>query len=385
MPGQSTQTTQPDPTMELKRTPLYDRHVALGAKMVPFAGFDMPVQYSGILDEHHAVREKAGLFDVSHMGEVFVTGPAAFDFVQHLVSNDVSKLVDGKALYTVMCHEDGGIVDDLLVYRRAADSYMLVINASNIEGDVAWMLQNNPMGATIEDVSSTIGLLALQGPASIDLLAEATGYDASGLGFYTFSEPEDGRFLGLSDIIISRTGYTGETGVEIYVRAEDAGAVWDALMAVADTFGMKPTGLGARDTLRLESGYCLYGNDITTQTNPLEAGLGWITKLDASDFVGRAPLAAIKETGPARKLIGFISQERGIPRNGYDITDAQGTVIGTVTSGTQSPVLGKGIGLGYVKNNPAWTTEGSVLMVSQGRRSFEVKVTKPPFHKQASA
>jgi aminomethyltransferase len=371
--------------MELKRTPLYDRHVALGAKMVPFAGFDMPVQYSGILDEHHAVREKAGLFDVSHMGEVFVTGPAAFDFVQHLVSNDVSKLVDGKALYTVMCHEDGGIVDDLLVYRRAADSYMLVINASNIEGDVAWMLQNNPMGATIEDVSSTIGLLALQGPASIDLLAEATGYDATGLGFYTFSEPEDGRFLGLSDVIISRTGYTGETGVEVYVRAEDAGAVWDALMAVADTFGMKPTGLGARDTLRLESGYCLYGNDITTQTNPLEAGLGWITKLDASDFVGRAPLAAIKETGPARKLIGFISQERGIPRNGYDITDAQGTVIGTVTSGTQSPVLGKGIGLGYVKNDPAWTTEGSVLMVSQGRRSFEVKVTKPPFHKQASA
>lgn len=350
--------------------------------MVPFAGFDMPVQYSGILDEHHAVREKAGLFDVSHMGEVYVTGPAAFDFVQHLVSNDVSKLVDGKALYTVMCREDGGIVDDLLVYRRGTDSYMLVINASNIEGDVAWMRQNNPMGADINDVSDDIGLLALQGPASLDLLKEATGYDASGLDFYTFAEPADGSFLGLTDVIVSRTGYTGEVGVEIYVRAEDTGTVWDALMGKADAYGMKPTGLGARDTLRLESGYCLYGNDITTETNPLEAGLGWITKLDASDFVGRKQLLAIKESGPARKLVGFVAQERGIPRTGYDIQNADGTVIGVVTSGTQSPLLETGIGLGYVENNVSYTAPGSILHISRGRRSFEVKVTRPPFHKQ---
>lgn len=371
--------------MELKRTPLYDRHVALGAKMVPFAGFDMPVQYSGILDEHHAVREKAGLFDVSHMGEVYVTGPAAFDFVQHLVSNDVSKLVDGKALYTVMCREDGGIVDDLLVYRRGADSYMLVINASNIDGDVAWMRQNNPMGADIRDVSNDIGLLALQGPASFDLLKEATGYDASGLDFYAFAEPADGSFLGLSDVIVSRTGYTGEVGVEIYVRAEDAGTVWDALMAKADVYGMKPTGLGARDTLRLESGYCLYGNDITTETNPLEAGLGWITKLDASDFVGRDRLAAIKEAGPERKLVGFVVNERGIPRNSYEIQDLSGSAIGVVTSGSQSPLLGKGIGMGYVQNVPEYTVPGSTLVISQGRRTFEATVTKPPFHKNASS
>lgn len=353
--------------------------------MVPFAGYDMPVQYSGILDEHHAVRERAGLFDVSHMGEVYVTGPAAFDFVQQLVSNDVSKLVDGKALYTVMCRPDGGIVDDLLVYRRAENDYMLVINASNIEGDVAWMRQNNPMGADLKDVSDDLGLLALQGPAAFDLLKEATGYDASGLGFYTFAEPEDSTFLGLSDVIISRTGYTGEAGVEIYVKADDAGTVWDALMNKAEAFGMKPTGLGARDTLRLESGYCLYGNDITTDTNPLEAGLGWITKLEASDFVGRDRLAAIKEAGPSRRLVGFIVNERGIPRNGYELQNTSGEAIGIVTSGSQSPLLGKGIGMGYVENDPAYTTPGSTIVVSQGRRSFEVTIAKPPFHKNASA
>lgn len=370
---------------DLKRTPLHDRHVASGAKMVPFAGFDMPVQYSGILDEHHAVRERAGLFDVSHMGEVLVTGPSAFDFVQQLVSNDVSRLADGKALYTVMCREDGGIVDDLLVYRRGDNDYMLVINASNIEGDVAWMRQNNPMDAHLEDVSDNIGLLALQGPAAFDVLNDATGYDASELAFYTFAEPADGEFLGLSNVIISRTGYTGEVGVEIYVRAEDTPAVWDALMAVAEKHGMKPTGLGARDTLRLESGYCLYGNDITTETNPLEAGLGWVTKLDASDFVGRDSLAQIKEAGPARKLIGFVSNERGIPRNGYDILNANEEVIGVVTSGTQSPLLSCGIGMGYVVNDAAYTTPGATLFVSRGRRSFEVAVTKPPFHKNASS
>ena len=345
----------------------------------------MPVQYSGILDEHHAVRERAGLFDVSHMGEVRVKGPQAFAFVQQLVSNDVSKLVDGKAQYTVMCKPDGGIVDDLLVYRIAENDYMLVINASNIEGDVAWMSANNPMGADLTDISASIGLLALQGPASFDLLKAATGYDASTLAFYTFDIPQDGSFLGFNDVIISRTGYTGEVGVEIYVDADDAGAVWDALMAQADTFGMKPTGLGARDTLRLESGFCLYGNDISLETNPLEAGLGWITKLEASDFVGRDQLAEIKAAGPARKLVGFVVNERGIPRQGYDILNGAGEVIGTVTSGSQSPLLGKGIGMGYVQNNADYTTPDSILTISQGRRAFEVTVTKPPFHKNAGA
>lgn len=370
---------------DLKRTPLYDRHVALGAKMVPFAGYDMPVQYSGILDEHHAVRERAGLFDVSHMGEVRVQGPEAFAFVQQLVSNDVSKLVDGKAQYTVMCKPDGGIVDDLLVYRLAEEDYMLVINASNIEGDVAWMRANNPMNASLTDVSENIGLLALQGPSSFNLLTAATGYDASSLAFYTFAQPADGSFLGLDDVIISRTGYTGEVGVEIYVNADDAGTVWDALMDHADAFGMKPTGLGARDTLRLESGYCLYGNDISLETNPLEAGLGWITKLEAGDFVGRDRLVDIKAAGPTRKLVGFVVNERGIPRQGYEILDADGAVIGNVTSGSQSPLLGKGIGMGYVQNDPAFTAPGATLTISQGRRTFEVTVTKPPFHKNAGA
>ena len=366
---------------DLQRTPLYDRHVAAGAKMVPFAGFDMPVQYSGILDEHHAVRQAAGLFDVSHMGEVRVTGPHAFDFVQHLVSNNVAALVDGKAQYTVMCREDGGIVDDLLVYRRGEEDYLLVINASNIDGDVAWMRANNPMGADIEDISADTGLIALQGPAAFDILKAATGFDASTLAFYTFAEPEDGSFLGLDNVIVSRTGYTGEPGVEIYTQSADAGAVWDALMESGASFGLKPAGLGCRDTLRLESGYCLYGNDITTETNPLEAGLGWVTKLDASDFVGRDRLVAVKEAGPARKLVGFVVNERGIPRHGYAIQDGNGTVIGEVTSGSQSPVLGKGIGLGYVKNDPAFTTPGSELHVENRGRTFSVTVAKPPFHK----
>lgn len=366
---------------DLQRTPLHDRHVALGAKMVPFAGFDMPVQYSGILDEHHAVRSAAGLFDVSHMGEVLVSGPQALDFVQHLVSNNVAALSDGKAQYTVMCREDGGIVDDLLVYRRGEQDYLLVINASNIEGDVAWMRANNPMGATIEDISADTGLLALQGPAAFDILKAATGFDASTLAFYTFAEPADGTFLGLSNVIVSRTGYTGEPGVEIYTRASDAGLVWDALLQHGASFGLKPAGLGCRDTLRLESGYCLYGNDITTETNPLEAGLGWVTKLDASDFVGSQRLREIKAAGPGRKLVGFVASERGIPRHGYAIQDANGNVIGEVTSGTQSPVLGKGIGLGYVANDPSLTAPGSVLHVENRGRTFAVTVAKPPFHK----
>lgn len=341
----------------------------------------MPVQYTGIIDEHHAVRTKAGLFDVSHMGEVRVTGEHALAFVQKLISNDASTLVDGKALYTVMCKPDGGIVDDLLVYRLAADEYLLVINASNIEGDIAWMRASNDMGAVLTDESDATGLLALQGPAAFDILAAATGYDASSLAFYHFDAVADGVVLGLPNVIISRTGYTGEPGVEIYSRAEDTGAIWDALMSVADQFGLQPTGLGARDTLRLESGYCLYGNDISLTTNPLEAGLGWVTKLAKADFTGRDALVQIKEAGPERKLVGFVVNEKGIPRGGYEIQNAAGEVIGQVTSGTQSPVLSKGIGMGYVMNSPEYTTVGSVLHIAARGRTFAVTVAKPPFHK----
>ncbi len=363
---------------ELKKTPLHDRHVALGAKMVPFAGYDMPVQYAGIIEEHTAVRTRAGLFDVSHMGEVLIKGPAAFSFVQNLVTNDVASLYDGKALYTAMCREDGGIIDDLLVYRWAPEIYTLVINASRIDEDVAWMQANNPMGADIRDVSDITALIALQGPASLDILRKATGRDWSDLRFYHFERPE--RFMDMDHVLVSRTGYTGEPGVELYCPNDQAGAIWDALLDVGSEFGIAPAGLGARDTLRLESGYCLYGNDITTETNPLEAGLGWLTKLDAGPFIGRDALLAVKEAGPSRKLVGFVASERGIPRHGYDLCGPDGTVIGTVTSGTQSPVLAKGIGMGYVPNKPEYTTPGSELLVSARGRTFGVTVEKPPFH-----
>ena len=349
--------------------------------MVPFAGFEMPVQYSGIIDEHHAVRSHAGLFDVSHMGEVMVTGDKAFEFVQNLVSNDVSTLYDGKALYTVMCKPDGGIVDDLLVYRIAEVAYLLVINASNIDGDIAWMEQNNAVGANLSDMSDDFGLLALQGPAAFDILSASTGYDASALKFYHFDSLSDDSFLGLGNVIVSRTGYTGEPGVEIYCNSSDLSVVWDALMSVSEEYEMKPVGLGARDTLRLESGFCLYGNDITTETNPLEAGLGWITKLGKDHFVGKERLTAIKEAIPSRRLVGFVVEERGIPRSGYEILDQDENVIGVVTSGTQSPVLGKGIGMGYVANQERFTSQGAELIISAGRRVFSATVRKAPFHK----
>lgn len=363
---------------DLKKTPLHDRHMALGAKMVPFAGYDMPVQYTGIIEEHTAVRTRAGLFDVSHMGEVVVSGPSAFDFVQRLVTNDVASLYDGKALYTAMCKTEGSIVDDLLVYRFGPETYVLVINASRIEDDLAWMRANNPMNAGIENVSDITALMALQGPASLDILKAATGHDWSGLRFYHFQRPES--FMGFEHVLVSRTGYTGEAGVEIYCPNETAGPIWDALMTAGESFGLLPAGLGARDTLRLESGFCLYGNDITLDTNPLEAGLGWLTKLDTGDFLGRDALLNVKEAGPSRRLVGFVAAERGIPRSGNDLCSPDGSVIGHVTSGTQSPVLSKGIGMGYVPNRPEYTTPGSELRVAARGRSFAVTVKKPPFH-----
>ncbi len=368
----------------LKKTPLYDVHVALGARMVPFAGFDMPVQYSGIIDEHMAVRTAAGLFDVSHMGEVYARGPRAFDFVQNLVTNDAARLTDGRAMYTVMCRPDGGIVDDLLVYRINAEEYMLVINASNIEGDFAWMQAHNPMGAELTNVSDEIALLAIQGPEAFGIVQSLVGdaLDLDAIKFYHFVPMAPGAFLGCSWAILSHTGYTGERGLEIYCQAGDAVRIWEALMEAGRARGLKPAGLGARDTLRLEAGYCLYGNDITEETNPLEAGLGWLVKFDKGDFVGREALVKVKEEGPARKLVGFVVEGRGLPRHGYPILDAEGAEIGVVTSGTQSPVLRTGVGLGYVPNDPAFTRPGTRLGIAVRKRPLPATVTKPPFHKK---
>ena len=365
----------------LKHTPLHAEHLRLGARMMPFAGYDMPVQYSGIIDEHLAVREAAGLFDVSHKGEVLVTGPRAFDFVQHLVTNDAAKLYDGRALYTVMCRPDGGIVDDLLVYRRAEDAYLLVINAANVEKDVAWMRANNPMGAALADVSSEIALLALQGPTALAIAQQLTDVPLSEMKYYHFAEVTDGRFFGSELAILSHTGYTGEAGLELYVDAGRAADVWRALLEAGAAHGLKPAGLGARDTLRLEAGFALYGNDITDATNPLEAGLGWVVKLDKGEFVGREALQKVKADGPKRRLVGFVLEDRGIPRHGYTLVDAEGAPIGEVTSGSQSPILQKGIGLGYVRNDPAYTTPGAAIGLSVRGRTLRAVVQKPPFHK----
>lgn len=363
----------------LATTPLYDVHERLGARMMPFGGFDMPVQYSGIIDEHQAVRNEAGLFDVSHMGEVEVTGPHAEAFVQQFVTNDVSALYDGKALYTAMCTPEGGIIDDLLVYRRAADSFLLVINAGNRSEDWAWMQDHNPMGATLANRSDDYALLALQGPAAFDIARPFVGEALDDLKFYHFIEAESGAFMACERAIISRTGYTGEPGLELYVAPDDAAHVWTTLLDAGADHGLKPAGLGARDTLRMEAGFCLHGNDISKDTNPYEAGLGWIVKLDASDFIGHEALQAVDEAGPKRKLIAFVAQERGIPRAGHDLLDADGTILGSVTSGTQSPTLSTGIGMGYVPNDPAYTTPGTELAV-RGRREVAVKVATPPLH-----
>lgn len=363
------------------RTPLYDTHVQLGAKMVPFAGFDMPVQYSGIIDEHLAVRRAAGMFDVSHMGEVEVTGPHAFEFVQNLVTNDVGRLEDGKAMYTVMCRPDGGIVDDLLVYRRSHDNYLLVINASNIEGDVNWMISNNPAKANIENISDRVALIAVQGPAAMDIVRRVSGAPVDELKFYHFLELQPGSFFDSEMAIISYTGYTGEAGVEIYCDAAAAVRVWDALLKEGEADGLKPAGLGARDTLRLESGFCLYGNDITLSTNPLEAGLGWITKLDKGDFVGQESLAEIKAAGLERKLAGFVLEGKGIPRAGYPIVDRAGNVIGEVTSGSQSPLLECGIGLGYIATEGGLHKPDSEIAIRIRKNDVPAVVRKPPFHK----
>ena len=368
------------PDAPLRTTPLHDRHLAAGAKMAPFGGWDMPIQYTGILDEHRAVREAAGLFDVSHMGEFRVRGPGALALVQRLVTNDVSKLSDGQAQYAVLCHNGGGAVDDLLVYRLADDDVLLVVNAANIEGDwahVAAEAEAAGLDATLANESDEWALLALQGPTAFDAFQRATGLDVSDVPYYHFRPMEGGAVFGAERAIVSHTGYTGEQGLELYLSPNAAGRAWDALVEA----GATPAGLGARDTLRLEAGYCLYGHELDRDTTPLEAGLGWVVKPDAADFVGRDALVRQKADGVPRKLVGLVVEGRGIPRAGYPIVDGEGAEIGVVTSGSQSPTLGQGVALGFVPNDASYTAVGTELGVSVRGRVLPAVVTKPPFHK----
>jgi len=375
----------------LRTTPLHAAHVALGARMMPFAGFDMPVQYAGIMEEHRAVREAAGLFDVSHMGELRVRGAGARDFVQAVVTNDVTKLepddpaASARAMYTAMCYPDGGTVDDLLVYRFDADDYWLVVNASNVEKDLAHLrgeLESRGMDCTLADESEATALLALQGPRSLEIAARVTDLPLADVPYYHFLRPAPDSFLGCARAVVSRTGYTGEIGLEIYCEAERAAHVWDALLAAGADLGLQPAGLGARDTLRLEAGFALYGHELSDAITPLEAGLGWVVKLDAGDFTGADALRRQKDAGVPRRLVAFVMEERGIPRDGYAITDAAGAPAGIVTSGTQSPTLGAGIGLGLVRNDPALTTPGSELRVDVRGRPLAARVKKPPVYKK---
>ena len=371
------------PETATRTTVLHDRHLALGAKMAPFAGFEMPIQYSGILDEHRAVREAAGLFDVSHMGEFRLRGPDALALAQRLVTNDVSALDDGKALYAVLCHESGGAVDDLLVYRIAEDDVMLVVNAANVEKDwahVSAVAEAAGLDVELADESDDTALLALQGPRAFEIFEAATGLDVSDVGYYRFVRPAPGTVFGAERSVVSQTGYTGEKGLEIYLENEAAGRAWDALLEAGAERGLLPAGLGARDTLRLEAGFSLYGHELTDDTTPLEANLGWTVKLDAGDFVGRDALAAQKAGGVARRIVGLVVEGRGIPREGYPITDEGGAEIGVVTSGSQSPMLGQGVALGFVPNDPAHTAPGTRLGVSVRGRVLPAVVTKPPFH-----
>nr|BCX00672.1 MAG: aminomethyltransferase [Bacteroidota bacterium] len=361
-----------------KRTPLYHRHLEAGARMVPFAGFEMPLHYRGIVEEHRAVRQRAGLFDISHMGEFLIRGPRAGEFVQYVTTNDISRLTDGRAQYSLFCREHGGIVDDLIVYRITASEYLLVVNAANIAKDLAYLIEHNSMGADLVDISEETALLALQGPASAAILRRLLADpDPEQIPYYHFRKLTGGRFLGCRRALISATGYTGEPGFELYMEAERAPAVWDALLEAGQDLGLVPCGLGARDTLRLEMGYCLYGNEISEDTHPYEAGLGWVVKLEKGPFVGREALQRIRQSPPSRRLVGFRLQQRAIPRSGYAITDAEGRRIGQVTSGSHSPILEVGIGMGYVET--AFAEPGSQIWIAIRDRLVPAEVVKPPF------
>lgn len=343
--------------------------------MVPFAGYNMPVQYVGINAEHETVRKAVGVFDVSHMGEFILKGDHALELIQKVTSNDASKLYDGKVQYSCLPNEDGGIVDDLLVYRIDEQTYMLVVNASNIEKDWNWISKYNDMGAEMKDISDRTSLLAVQGPKAAEALQSLTEVDLASMEYYTFKK---GKFAGVDNVLISATGYTGAGGFEIYVDNAHAAEVWNAIFKAGEPFGIKPIGLGARDTLRLEMGFCLYGNDIDDKTSPLEAGLGWVTKF-SKEFTNSAALQEQKAAGVKQRLVGFEMIDRGIPRHDYMIVDADSNNIGKVTSGTQSPSLQKAIGMGYVKNE--FAKEGSEIYILIRDNKIKAKVVKPPFYK----
>ncbi|MDP4095255.1 glycine cleavage system aminomethyltransferase GcvT [Paenibacillus sp. P96] len=361
----------------LKRTPLYPLYADYpGARCIDFGGWDLPVQFSGIQKEHEAVRERAGLFDVSHMGEFNVTGAGAESFLQHVTTNDVSQLEDGQAQYTLMCYPDGGVVDDLLVYKRSSDSYMLVVNASNIEKDWEWLLQHKPADLHMENVSDQTALLALQGPVAAEIISGAADRDVASLSSFRFHE-----HVGLfgASALVSRTGYTGEDGFEIYCRAEDAPQIWQGLMRAGEAHGLVPTGLGARDTLRFEAKLPLYGQELSSTISPLEAGLGFFVKLNKSPFIGQEALLAQKEQGTPRKLVGLEMLDRGIPRSHYPVFagDAQ---IGEVTTGTQSPTLKRNLGLALIDSR--FAELGTQVEVEIRGKRLQAEIIKAPFYKR---
>ena len=358
---------------KIKSLALEQKHIDLGAKMVSFAGYNMPIKYSGVVEEHMAVRTGVGVFDVSHMGEFFLKGKGALDLIQKISSNDAAKMEIGKAQYSCMPNESGGIVDDLITYRIAEEEYMLVVNASNIEKDWKWILSHNDENVEMTNKSESISLLAVQGPKAITTLQKITEVDLSSIPYYSFVQ---GKMAGVDNVIISATGYTGSGGFELYVNNDKAEALWDAVMEAGKEEGILPIGLGARDTLRLEKAFCLYGNDIDDTTSPLEAGLGWITKFTKS-FINSESLKKQKEEGVRRKLVGFEMIERGIPRKGYVILDVNGNEIGIVTSGGQSPILEKGIGIGYVPTE--FSKKETEILIRIRKKQVKARVVKTPF------
>jgi aminomethyltransferase len=366
----------------MKNTPFLKFHQEAGAKIVPFAGYNMPVEYSGINDEHITVRERVGVFDVSHMGEFWVTGPSALKFLQYITSNDVSVLFDGKIQYSCFPNGKGGIVDDLLVYRYNPEKYLLVVNAANIEKDWNWCVLNAKQfgltGKELVNASDGIAQLAVQGPIALKAMQKLTKTSIEDMEYYTFKVID---FAGIKDVIFSTTGYTGAGGCEIYVKNEDGVKLWNAVFDAGKEFNIKPIGLGARDTLRLEMGFCLYGNDINDQTSPIEAGLGWITKFtDKKDFIDKALLSAQKKNGVTKRLRGFIMIDRGIPRQHYEVVNAKGELIGEVTSGTMSPMMKQGIGMAYL--NISYSETGSEIFIRIRNKDLKAQVVDLPIYKK---
>lgn len=361
----------------MKNTALSEKHIALGAKMVPFAGYNMPVQYEGVTIEHQTVRDAVGVFDVSHMGEFLLTGPGALDLIQKVTSNDASNLTIGRAQYSCLPNGKGGIVDDLIIYKIKDEQYLLVVNASNIDKDWAWISSHNTFDVEMKNLSEDYSLLAIQGPKAVEAMQSLTSIDLSSIVYYHF---EVGDFAGVEHVIISATGYTGSGGFEIYCKNNEAEQIWDKVFEAGKNFGIKPIGLAARDTLRLEMGFCLYGNDIDDTTSPLEAGLGWVTKLAKEDFIDKDFLAKQKEAGVERKLVAFELVDRGIPRHDYPILDVNGNTIGKVTSGTMAPTVQKAIGLGYVTVDHS-AVDSEIFIEIRGK-GVKAQVVKLPFYKK---